>query len=129
MGSGVTASDAQVLGQLPDSLIGIGVDNSQARSCCPTINGAQCQYQTQVFDTGDQAVPDALLLDPGDRIKRYDSYNVTGFVPTVTPDELRAAGEAYPTWVVAVYTRLPATVPARVGDLADHIAGDKTNPS
>src|SRR5207249_4900565 len=64
-------------------------------------------------------------LDPGGRIKRYESYDVTGFIPAYSADELRAAGIAYPDWVRREYLQLPSDLPSRVVDLAvtvTHIA-------
>ena len=65
-------------------------------------------------------VSDAEGLDPGGRIKRYESYDVTGFIPTYTPAELQNAGSSYPNWVVSQYLQLP-DVPQEVTGLAASI--------
>ena len=77
----------------------------------------------RAFDSSDQAVPDTVALDPGGRVLRGESYNVTAFIPAVTPDELRQAGEQYPNWVISQYLSVPAGLPGRVADLARSIAG------
>ncbi len=61
---------------------------------------------------------DAEGLDPGGRIKRYESYDVTGFIPTYSADELRGAGTSYPDWVTNEYLQLPSDLPFRVQNLA-----------
>jgi transglutaminase-like putative cysteine protease len=61
---------------------------------------------------------DAAGLDPGGRIKRYESYDVTGFIPTYSADELRNAGTSYPDWVTNEYLQLPDSLPGRVQNLA-----------
>jgi hypothetical protein len=68
------------------------------------------------------AFSDATEVDPGERIKRYREYEVTGFIPDVTPDDLRAT-QSLPTpfWIDATYTTLPTTVPQRVRDEAARV--------
>ncbi|MEK7248755.1 MAG: transglutaminase-like domain-containing protein, partial [Chloroflexota bacterium] len=69
----------------------------------------------------------ASLLDPGGRIKRYESYSVTGFIPETTPEMLQAAGTDYPDWVWNAYLQLPDTLPQRVKDkAAEWAAGSET---
>lgn len=70
----------------------------------------------------------ASLLDPGGRIKRYESYSVTGFIPETTPDMLQAAGTDYPEWVRGTYTQLPDTLPDRVRERADAWAAGAETP-
>jgi transglutaminase-like putative cysteine protease len=118
-GGGRNMTDEEVLAQwLPDDLIGLAVNRG------PTGR----VLSAEVFDASQQPVLDAVGLDPGDRIQRGESYNVTGFVPTVTPHQLQAAGEAYPTWVAAQYMQLPDSLPLRVGSLAQQIAGAAATP-
>jgi transglutaminase-like putative cysteine protease len=71
---------------------------------------------------------DAESLDPGGRILRYESYAVTGYIPATTPDQLRAAGTAYPGYVVDDYLQLPSSVPMRVRDLATRTVAGAQNP-
>jgi transglutaminase-like putative cysteine protease len=80
------------------------------------------------FDAAQQALPDALTLQPPDRIRRGESYRVTGFVPAVTPDELRAAPTLYPNWVTSQYLQRPDGLPPRVAELAQSIAAEAANP-
>ena len=63
-------------------------------------------------------IGDAEGLDPGGRIKRYESYDVTGFIPAYSLDELRNAGTSYPDWVTNEYLQLPSDLPGRVHGLA-----------
>ena len=57
-----------------------------------------------------------------------DSYEVTSAVSIATEDMLRQAGEEYPSWLPHVYMEVPASVPARVGELARRIAAGAGNP-
>lgn len=107
-------TDAAALqGMLPNDLIGIDViRDSRGRVTA-----------VRVFDSSDQAVPDTVALDPGDRVRRGESYNVTAFIPAATPDELRQAGQQYPDWVISQYLQVPVSLPGRVAELADSIVG------
>jgi transglutaminase-like putative cysteine protease len=71
---------------------------------------------------------DTASLDPGERVKRYESYSVTGFIPATTPEGLRASGTDYPGWVTRDYLQLPDTLPQRVRDKAAEWAGSADNP-
>ncbi len=107
-------SDAGVLnGSLAGNLIGVDVIR----------DGRGRVAAVRAFDSADQAVPDTVALDPGGRVLRGESYNVTGFLPAAAPDELRLAGEQYPDWVLSQYLQVPASLPGRVAELADSIAG------
>lgn len=68
------------------------------------------------------------MLDPGGRIKRYESYSVTGFIPETTPDMLRWAGTNYPDWVWQTFTQLPDTLPHEVRDKAIEWAAAEATP-
>ena len=83
------------------------------------------QY-VQLDDLG--LLESASLLDPGGRIKRYESYSVTGFIPETTPEMLQAAGTEYPEWVIQTYMQLPDTLPDRVREQADEWAGSAATP-
>jgi transglutaminase-like putative cysteine protease len=52
------------------------------------------------------------------------AYEAISWVPTATPDELRAASTSYPEWAVDVYLALPEELPERVSDLAEAITAD-----
>lgn len=77
------------------------------------------------FDNRDQTLPQVASLTPDDRVRRGGSYTVTGFVPIVTPDELRAAAEAYPRWI-SQYLALPDSLPHRVVARAVEVAGGES---
>ncbi len=98
---------------LPNGLIGIDVIRD-SRGHVTAV---------RAFDSSDQAVPDTVALDPGERVRRGESYNVTAFIPAATPDELRRAGQQYPDWVISQYLQVPASLPGRVAELADSIVG------
>ncbi|MEX0682819.1 MAG: transglutaminase domain-containing protein [Dehalococcoidia bacterium] len=79
----------------------------------------------EYLDLGASGLNQALEIVPNDRIKRYRSYDVTGLVPDVTPDQLRATNaDLTPGWVNYEYLQLPATLPRSVGDLARTITVD-----
>ncbi len=56
-----------------------------------------------------------------------DSYAVTGLTSTADPDQLRAAGTAYPAWVTDRYLQLPATITDRTRALAADLSAGQTN--
>ncbi|MGH2542710.1 MAG: DUF3488 and transglutaminase-like domain-containing protein [Ardenticatenaceae bacterium] len=56
------------------------------------------------------------------------TYSVISAVPTVDIQSLRAAGNDYPTWIEEHYTKVPDTVPARVGELARELTHYAENP-
>ncbi len=106
--------DSEVLSTgVPDNFIGMRVDRDEEGRVA----------SVDVFDVADQAVPDSLVLRPGDHLEKGDSYRVTGFVPAVTPEDLRAAGARYPAWVTEQYLQLPDSLPDRVRDRAHDVAG------
>ncbi|MCH8815508.1 MAG: transglutaminase domain-containing protein [Chloroflexi bacterium] len=112
-GTGTTLSDDEVLRRwLPDWLIGTSVKRDPE---------GRVQY-IEGFDTREQVLPDATKLDPGGRVKKGESYKVTGFVPTMSDDDLRDAGGSYPAWVSDQYLELPGSVTFRVRNLAREIA-------
>lgn len=52
------------------------------------------------------------------------AYEVLSWVPSATPDELRAAPEDYPNWVRDFYLSLPDELPERVATLAQEVTVD-----
>ncbi len=62
-----------------------------------------------------------------DDVAEGDAYAVTGLTSTASPDQLRAAGTDYPTWVTDRYLTLPETVTARTRDLANQLAAGHSN--
>ena len=71
---------------------------------------------------------DVTGLKPDGRLHDGDTYSVTGSVVTASIDQLRAAGDDYPSWVSGRYLRLPPTLPARVGTKASEVTNGVTNP-
>ena len=67
--------------------------------------------------------PEVLYLHSGDRkIKKGETYNVETSISFAGEEQLREAGEEYPTWVYARYLQLPNKLPQRVRDLANELA-------
>jgi transglutaminase-like putative cysteine protease len=120
-GGGRGMSDEEVLAAYyirPDE-IGVGV----VRDKYGLVTALQV---VELNDLG--LLGNASLLDPGGRIKRYESYSVTGFIPETTPEMLQAAGTDYPDWVWNAYLQLPDTLPQTVRDKAAEWAGGSETP-
>lgn len=66
------------------------------------------------------AAPDVLSVRARDDevFAAYQPYQVTSAVSAAEPEQLRAAGAAYPLPVLTRYTQLPPELPPRVRDLA-----------
>jgi transglutaminase-like putative cysteine protease len=60
-------------------------------------------------------------------IQQNQEYTVAAAVSTATVQDLRAAGEDYPTWVRQRYLSLPRSVPRRVVDLAHEATSGATS--
>ncbi len=56
-----------------------------------------------------------------------DAYAVSGLTSTAAPDQLRAAGDDYPTWVTDRYLKLPETITDRTRELASQLAAGQSN--
>jgi transglutaminase-like putative cysteine protease len=119
-GDGRELSDTQVLLKYAGvGLIGLQVVRG---------DGGTVRY-VEVARLDEQGVLDqAVRLDPGARIKRNRSYDLSAFVPAFTPEALRTAGTEYPLWVREQYLQLPGALPPTVPELAEQLAGEKTNP-
>ena len=73
--------------------------------------------------------PDTLSLRAAKgHAEPEETYLVTSSVSLAKGEDLRAAGEDYPTWALAKYTQLSPTMPQRVSDLAQRITGDAPTP-
>ena len=57
-----------------------------------------------------------------DDVAQGDAYAVSGLTSTAGPDQLRAAGTAYPTWVTDRYLELPETITDRTLELAGQLS-------
>jgi hypothetical protein len=62
-----------------------------------------------------------------DDIAEGDAYAVSGLTSTAAPDQLRAAGNDYPTWVTDRYLKLPETITDRTRQLASQLAAGQSN--
>lgn len=63
-----------------------------------------------------------------ERVALGDSYAVTGLTSTADPDQLRAAGTAYPPWVTDRYLQLPESITDRTRALAANLAAGQSSP-
>lgn len=63
-----------------------------------------------------------------DTITQGDAYAVSGLTSTAAPEQLRTAGDGYPTWVTDRYLKLPDTITQRTRDLASQLAAGQSNP-
>jgi Transglutaminase-like superfamily/Domain of unknown function (DUF4129) len=69
-----------------------------------------------------EPLPDLLVTRPEDRIGEGRSYNISGFIPIVPGEILRATGENDPEWVQRLYAQPPTDLPGRVSELARSLA-------
>ena len=75
------------------------------------------------------AAPDVLSIRARNGVfPAHEPYQVTASVSTAGPEQLRAAGEAYPLHVVTRYTQLTPDLPRRVKDLAASLTADAETP-
>lgn len=120
---GAGMSDAEVLEYIAPEL----AEDEMAIGVVRAVGGL-VRY-VEIVDLNAQGlVVNSVILDPGERIKRNRSYFVTGFIPNVTPADLRAAGSEYPAWVTKTYLGVPESVPPRVGGLAAEWQAGADNP-
>jgi len=63
------------------------------------------------------------MLYSRSRLKQGQSYAVVSSISAADEDSLRAAGDDYPAWILGRYLQLPPSLPSRVRDLAEAIAG------
>jgi len=63
------------------------------------------------------------MLYSRSRLKQGQSYTVVSSISGADEDSLRAAGDNYPDWIRDRYLQLPPSLPQRVRDLAEAIAG------
>ena len=62
-----------------------------------------------------------------DNVAEGDAYAVSGLTSTAGPDQLRAAGDDYPSWVTDRYLTLPETITDRTRELASQLAAGQSN--
>jgi len=63
------------------------------------------------------------MLYSRSRLKQGQSYAVVSSISGANEDTLRTAGDGYPDWIRDRYLQLPPSLPLRVRDLAEAIAG------
>lgn len=89
-----------------------------------------------LYGVGEPLAPDrpyrALLRDGQDLaalepVRRAGEYTILSAVPAVNKEALRAAGEAYPDWVLDRYLQLPP-LPQRVAELAQQLVAGAETP-
>lgn len=61
-------------------------------------------------------------------LRQGDRYEVISRVSTVTAQNLRTAGTAYPSWITDTYLQLPESVTQATLDLAQELTADLSNP-
>src|SRR5215218_10073924 len=62
-----------------------------------------------------------------DNVTEGDAYAVSGLTSTAAPDQLRSAGDDYPSWVTDRYLKLPETVTDRTRELASRLSAGQSN--
>jgi transglutaminase-like putative cysteine protease len=113
-------SDSEILSRTRDQLgndfVGLTVDRDE--------HGGQVRVTGLSLNGG--SLPDSLVAKPPSRLSEGRSYNITGFIPIVSPEELRQANADDPKWLRDQYTQLP-DLPPRIRALAADYAARGTN--
>lgn len=108
------------------------VDDLSKRGVNVVLRGASApNYDVTLLATGEVPVYDDITaIRATGPLPRNSQYSAVSLVSNATPDQLRAAGTAYETWVTDRYLSRPATLPQRVQDLAQSIvdSANATNP-
>jgi transglutaminase-like putative cysteine protease len=63
-----------------------------------------------------------------DFVRPGEQYAVRSSIDAMTVNELKAAGNLYPQWVLDEYLQLPSDITPRTRELANNIASGLTNP-
>lgn len=92
----------------------------------------EVQYSFTEFTGGDVrdpfSAPAAVsLITSRVQLSRDRPYSVISSVSAADVDNLRGAGEDYPTWVTRRYLQLPAALPQRIRELSQEIAAPYDN--
>ncbi|MBI4201055.1 MAG: transglutaminase domain-containing protein [Chloroflexi bacterium] len=114
---GASLSAARVKEMLPKELALVG-----------TKTDATGALQEVTVRRPEPGQPDILAVRSRKRLYSSDRYAVTSSVSVATPQELRRAGEDYPTWVQDLYLQLPDTLPQRVIELARSLTARAETP-
>lgn len=114
-------ADNEILSHLRATLgedyVGLTLDRHQAEGI----------VRVGVIRVNGEVLPDSLVARPPKRIGEGRSYNITGFIPIVPPEDLRLAGDGDPLWVRSQYLQLPEDFPERIGTLAADISATGEN--
>jgi transglutaminase-like putative cysteine protease len=70
---------------------------------------------------------DVTAVFSQDQVIEGETYVITGLTSTAGPDQLRAAGTDYPSWVSDRYLELPPTITDRTRELARQLAQGNSN--
>ncbi len=70
---------------------------------------------------------DVASIRPATPLRRDDVYTVVSAVSTASAQQLRAAGQDYPSWVRERYLQLPRRLPPRVAELARQVTQGADN--
>jgi len=71
---------------------------------------------------------DVTSLEPEGRLRKGDTYSVTGSVAVASIEQLQSAGEDYPAWVTERYLALPPDLPRRIARKAREVTGPASTP-
>ena len=74
------------------------------------------------------ASPDVVSHKFAQRLTEDEAYAMVSYVSIVTDDELRTADTEYGSFMEDHYLQLPSSLPQRVRDLAQDVAGDAETP-
>ena len=104
------------------------------RSALPEdVRVIACEFGTEGIEkvVVERHVPiraDTLSVRTAVPISAGASYRATTNVPTVTRNDLLAAGTGYPGWVLDTYLQLPDTMPSRIMYLAQELTRGAETP-
>ncbi len=131
------AADRPLLAEVPDSSISsypalsLSDDGAMANALAAGLIPLAIEHDdagrptsVRVIVPADMPAPDAVVVKPKQHVEKGQSYRITGFVSTASPEELRSAGRDYPAWVRERYLQLPETLPRRVIRLARQLTRD-----
>lgn len=103
--------------RLGENYVGLTVDRDERQGL----------VHVGVMSVNGESLPDSLVARPPNRVGEGRSYNISGFIPIVPPEDLREAGDSDPLWVLNQYLQLPDELPERIGSLSADIAATGEN--
>lgn len=90
--------------------------------------GQPVSSDTETSATLGDNLSDVTSLQPGDRLRKGETYSVTGSVSVASVEQLQTAGEDYPSWVTERYLDVPTDLPRRVARKAREVTGPASTP-